>query len=415
MRNFGSAAAHLQKPVPRGIATSGPAILSYGFRPFFLSAGAYAVIAMVLWIGALSGLWAVGGADGPIGWHAHEMLFGYAAAALGGFILTAVPNWTGGLPVSGRPLAVLLGLWLAGRGVSLVPNLLGDIATAFVDLLFLPTLAFVVAREVVAGRNWQNLRIAAGISALAVLNVAFHAVVLAGGDPGWVLRAAVALYVMLISIVGGRIIPSFTRNYLARRGATRLPAPMGRLDRLALGATLIAGVAWAAVPEGWATALLCLAAAALHAVRLGRWCGAATWREPLLLVLHVAYGFVAIGYVAVALSALGLLSGASALHLLTVGAIGLTTLAVMTRAARGHTGRPLTASRITTAAYACLFATALLRPLAELVPEHALTILGISALAWIAAFGLFVAEHAPMLLRPSPGKPTARPPKSSPA
>jgi uncharacterized protein involved in response to NO len=408
MRNFGPAAPVLpHKPVPRGIATSGPAILSYGFRPFFLSAGIYAMLAMVLWIGALSGLWPIGGAEGPVAWHAHEMLFGYASAALAGFILTAVPNWTGKLPVSGRPLALLLGLWFAGRCVSLAPAVLGDLASALVDALFLPVLAAVVAREVIAGRNWQNLRIAGGISLLAVLNIAFHATVLSGGDPAWVLRATVALYVLLIAIVGGRIVPSFTRNYLARRAAARLPTPMGRLDQVALAAALVAGMAWTVAPEGWATALLCLLTASLHAVRLARWRGTGTWREPLLLILHVGYAFVAIGYLAVGFSALGLLSAASALHLLTVGAIAVMTLAVMTRASRGHTGRPLTALRLTTTSYACLVAVALLRPLAEQLPDYSQAILSVSALAWIAAFGLFVLEHAPILLGPSVGKAAA--------
>lgn len=409
MRLFALAARGTpHKPVPRGIALSGPAILSYGFRPFFLSAGVYAIIAMVLWIGALSGLWSVGGAEGPIGWHAHEMLFGYAAAALGGFILTAVPNWTGRLPVSGKPLAALAGLWLAGRLVSLAPAVLGDIASAAVDAVFLPGLAFVVAREVVAGHNWQNLRVAVGIATLATLNVAFHASVLLGADSDWALRATVALYVMLVCLIGGRIIPSFTRNYLARQGASRLPAPMDRLDQAALAAALAAGLAWTGFPEAWPTALACLAAAALNALRLGRWSGPATWREPLLWVLHVAYGFVPIGYVAVALSALGVISAPSALHLLTVGVIAMTTLAVMTRATRGHTGRPLTASGLTTTAYVCLLAVALVRPFAELVPEVYHPLLELSAIGWIVAYGLFVAEHAPMLAGPSAGARTKR-------
>jgi uncharacterized protein involved in response to NO len=392
------------KPVPRGLATSGPPILSYGFRPFFLGAGLYAVTAMIVWIGALSGLWPVGGVEGPVAWHAHEMLFGYAAAALGGFVLTAVPNWTGSLPVSGKPLLVLVGLWLAGRGVSMAPGLLGDMASAVIDMLFLPALAFVVAREVVAGRNWQNLRVAVAISSLGALNIAFHLLVLAGGDPAIAMRATVALYVLLVCQIGGRIIPSFTRNYLARQRATRLPAPMGRFDPIVLAATLLAGIAWAILPDSWLTAALGLVVAGLNGARLYRWRGLASWREPLVFVLHVAYAFVPIGYGSVTLVALGLLPAPLAVHLLTVGVISMMTLAVMSRATRGHTGRPLAASRLTTLTYACLLAVALLRPVAEIAPDWYLPILTLSALAWIVAYGLFVIEHAPMLLRPSPPK-----------
>jgi uncharacterized protein involved in response to NO len=398
MRHFGLPRRTLpHTPIPRGIAQSGPAILSYGFRPFFLLAGTWAAVAMVTWIGALSGLWSAGGSEGPIAWHAHEMLFGYGAAALAGFVLTAIPNWTGRLPVSGRPLAILLALWLAGRAASFTPETLGAPASAIVDALFLPVLAFAVGREVVAGHNWQNLRVAVGVSALAVLNAAFHVVVLAGGDTALVLRGTVALYVTLICVVGGRIIPSFTRNYLARRGETRLPAPMGTLDQAALASALLAGLSWTILPEGWITTAATLAAACLNAVRLARWCGYASWREPLLLVLHVGYGFIPLGYLAVALSSVGLVAAPSALHLLTVGAIGITTLAVMTRATRGHTGRPLTASALTTTSYACLVAAALLRPLAELLPDNYHLILSLSGLGWIAAFGLFVLEHGPIL------------------
>lgn len=388
-------------PVPRGIARSGPAILSYGFRPFFLLAGTYGAVAMIMWVGTLSGLWSIGGREGPIAWHAHEMLFGYAVAALAGFVLTAVPNWTGRLPVSGQPLAVLVAIWLAGRTVSIWPYMLGEGPSAVIDALFLPALAFVVAREVIVGRNWQNLRVAGAISTLALLHMAFHAVVLTGNEADWVLRGTVALYVLLVCQIGGKIIPSFTRNYLARSGATNLPAPAGRFDQIVIAATLIAGMLWTASPEGPLTASVSGLAAVLNSIRLARWHGGATWREPLVTVLHVAYGFVPIGYFAVSLAAIDLISQASALHVLTVGVIGLTTLAVMTRATRGHTGRALTASYRTTAAYALLLAVAVLRPLAETVPDLYSTILMASGLSWIAAFALFVQEHMIMLIGPS--------------
>jgi uncharacterized protein involved in response to NO len=387
--------------VPRGIATSGPAILSYGFRPFFLLAGLYAVIAMLLWIGALSGLWTVGGSEGPIAWHAHEMLFGYASAALGGFVLTAVPNWTGRLPVSGRPLATLCALWLLGRVAGLGPSMFGSVGAAFLDSLFLPALAFAVAREVIAGHNWQNLRVAVAISILAALNIALHVTELGGGQTAPIIRATVTIYVLLICNVGGRVIPSFTRNYLARRGAARLPAPVDWFDHLSLLLALAAGLLWTVFPDTPMTAVACGVAALAQAVRLVRWRGYSSWREPLLLALHLGYAFIPLGFAMIALASLGILSPVSALHVLTVGGIGSMTLAIMTRATRGHTGRPLAASPLTTAAYACLFAAALARPVAELLPDVYYPVLAASALAWILAFALFVGEHAPMLMLPS--------------
>jgi len=211
--------------------------------------------------------------------------------------------------------------------------------------------------------------------------------------------------VALVCQVGGRIIPSFTRNYLARRGAQRLPRPLGRIDHAALLAAVLAGLAWAILPDGWPTVLLAVGAAILHAWRLAGWQGQQTWREPLLLVLHIAYSFIPLGFLCVAAAALEVVSPASALHVLTVGVIGLTTLAVMTRASRGHTGRPLTASWSTTAAYACIAVVALLRPLAEMLPEAYHPILAVSAAGWIAGFAIFVFEHAPMLMRPSRSAP----------
>ncbi|MEO8882912.1 MAG: NnrS family protein [Devosia sp.] len=389
------------RPVPRGIATSGPAVLSYGFRPFFLLAGIFATVAMVVWIGALSGYWEIGGRAGPIDWHAHEMLFGYASAALCGFALTAVPNWTGQLPVSGLPLLGLVVVWLAGRAAMAAPGLLGEGPSAIIDCLFLPALTFVVAREVIAGRNWKNLRVAIGITVLAALNATFHIVVLEGWNEMSVIRLAVSLYVVLISHIGGRIVPSFTRNYLAKAGASRFPRKMGRLDHLALLATLAACVLWSFFPEGLATAAMATIAAILQGMRLAGWRGWATTAEPLLLVLHVGYGFIPIGLLAIAGAAMGVLAEPSALHLLTVGGAGMMTLAVMTRASRGHTGRPLTASRTTAVSYLLLFAVAVLRPLAEFLPAYYHGILDFSGLAWILAYGLFVVEHAPMLLRPS--------------
>ena len=405
MRNFGlSPRATPQRPVPHGIARSGPAVLSYGFRPFFLLASIFAAFDMILWIGALSGAWLVGGMAGPVAWHAHEMLFGYGAAALCGFVLTAVPNWTGRLPVSGTRLLVLVVFWLMGRLAMLAPGALGETASAAIDAIFLPALAFLVVREVIVGRNWSNLRVALGIVLLAALNIWFHVANLNGLDGSIVLRATVALFVLLISLIGGRIVPSFTRNFLARRNAMQLPKSITALDRAALALTLVAGLSWTIAPETFATTILALAAAAAHLLRLAGWQGLATLDEPLLAFMHVAYAFVSFGWIAVSAASIGWMSAASAFHVFTVGAIGMMTLTVMTRASRGHTGRPLTASGMTTLSYLAVFLVAVLRPLAEFAPAHYHEILALSAVAWIGAFVLFLVEHAPMLLGPSRAK-----------
>ena len=394
-------AAKARKPVPRGIARTGPAILSYGFRPFFLLAALFALLDMVLWIGALMGQWAVGGSAGPIAWHAHEMLFGYGTAALSGFILTAVPNWTGRLPVSGLPLLALVGLWLAGRMAMLAPALIGELAASAIDGLYLVALTAIISREVIAGGNTQNLRVAAAVGAIALLNLGFHLSTQLDWDHGSVLRATVGLFSVLICLIGGRIIPSFTRNYLSRTGQTRMPSPVDRLDRVSIAIVVVATGAWAIAPDLRLTAILAAAAAASQAFRLSRWRTGPALREPLLAMLHISFAFIPLGWLAVAVASLGLLSGASALHVLTVGGIGTMTLAVMMRVTRAHTGRPLKASPIGIAAFSCLVLAALLRPAAEIVPQAYEAILSASAAAWIAAFALLLIEHAPMLLTPS--------------
>jgi uncharacterized protein involved in response to NO len=386
-------------PVPRGIARNGPAILSYGFRPFFLLAGIFAPLAMIVWIGALAGQWNIGGSYGALNWHAHEMLFGYASAALAGFMLTAIPNWTGRLPVSGYQLLAIVCLWLAGRVTMAVPDLIGPVPSAIVDGSFLLAMAMIAGREIVAGKNWKNLKILAGLSALTLANAAFHASVLTSGSALEASRATVGIYATLIAVVGGRIVPSFTRNWLVKAGSPRLPQPFSRFDVVAIVALVVACIAWVAAAQTVAAAILAFIAAALQALRLWRWVGCRTAAEPLLLVLHVGYGFVPRGLLCVGLSELGVLSPPSALHVLTVGAIGVMTFAIMTRASLGHTGRPLTASLNIAMAYGALIVAAIVRPFAEVFPEAYHLLLTIAGVAWIVAFGLFLAEYGPILLR----------------
>ena len=386
-----------RKPVPRGMAPGGLPLLSYGFRPFFLAATVFAVLDMTFWIAALTLGLGIGGSYGALTWHAHEMLFGYASAALAGFMLTAIPNWTGRLPVSGMPLLVLVALWVIGRLAMAMPDVAGLPASMAIDAAFLPALAFVAGREIVAGKNWKNLKILGALIALSTANVGFHVSAVVLGDITLVSRLTVSIYVMLVALIGGRIIPSFTRNWLVKGGGTKLPAPFDRLDTISLALLLGALVSWTTSPDGWPTAIASALAASAQGHRLFRWQGWRTVDEPILVVLHLAYAFIPIGLSAVAAGALGWLSAPSALHLLTVGVIGNMTFAVMTRASLAHTGRLVSASTATSLAYLGLLVAAVVRPFAEIIPEAYDLLLPISGGCWIASFGLFTLEYGPML------------------
>lgn len=386
-----------REPVPRGLAHTGPVILSYGFRPFFLGAGCWGLAAMALWIGTVTGLMEAGGSLGGAPWHAHEMLFGYASAALAGFLLTAVPNWTGRLPVSGLPLLFLFVLWAAGRLALLWPDLIGAQTAVVIDCLFLPLLLAISAREIVAGKKWKDLKILCGLAALSLANIGFNWAMLTSGDTDLAARLAIAAYMLLIAIIGGRILPSFTRNWLAKRGETRFPAVYGRFDMAALLVGLAALALWVFQPDAAFTGMLLLVAAAIHALRLVRWRGWATWTEGLVLVLHLAYAFVPLGFLAAGLAALGYLEQVAAFHVLTVGAIGTMTLAVMTRATRGHTGLDLHASPLTVASYAAMLLAALLRPATALWPHLHSELVSAAGLFWMLAFALYLLEYARVL------------------
>lgn len=386
--------------IPRGIALTGPAVLSYGFRPFFLAAGLWAVAAMVLWVAALTMGWRVGGSYGPVNWHAHEMVFGYTGAALAGFMLTAIPNWTGRLPVSGLPLLGLVLVWLAGRAALLLPDAIGLEVALLVEGLFLPLLLLVALREIVAGRNWKNLKIVLALGVLSAANVWFHLAVIWGESTASAGRLGVSSWVMLIALVGGRIVPSFTRNWLAKRRSATLPRPFGVFDQLTLVQTLVALIFWVVAPDHWLTGIMCVVAGVLQALRLGRWRGWLAPREPIVFVLHVAYGFLALGLIMLASVSWGLLTEASAVHVLTIGAIGGMTMAVMTRAALGHTGRPIVASPLTIAAYVFLCLATLVRPMVDLFPQHYYLVFAISGLLWVLAFTAFLLRYAPVLAQP---------------
>lgn len=385
-------------------AWRGPAILSFGFRPFFLGAAIWAAVAMALWIPALTGALDLPTRFDAASWHAHEFLFGYLSAVIAGFLLTAVPNWTGQLPIVGWPLGGLFVLWVGGRAGVLLSHGLPSLAVALVDLAMPVALTGFLAREIIVGKNWRNLIVLTMLGIFTISNAIFHWEA-ARGDyaaQGYGLRAGLGAALMMIAVIGGRIVPSFTRNWLARQGPGRLPVPpMQRFDKIALLTLLAALFAWIAAPEAQALAPLLLAAGALHLVRLARWAGDRTLAEPLLWILHLGYLFLPLGAIALGVSILvpGLFGGASAQHLWMAGAVGLMTLAVMTRATLGHTGQELKAGRGTLALYLGLLTAILARLAAGLWPDQAPLLHILSGLAWIAAFGGFAMLYGPAMMR----------------
>ncbi len=373
-----------------------------GFRPFFLAAGIWAVAALGLWLGALAGGPMPPSLFDPLAWHAHEMIFGYAMAVIAGFLLTAIPNWTGRLPIRGRPLAALAGLWLAGRLACLGSAALGTWPAAALDLAFPALLLAAAAREIVAGRNRRNLVMVAMLAVLLAANLLVHLHYAMGWDLaayGWRLGLAAVLF--LIALVGGRIVPSFTRNWLVKRQSPALPAAFGRFDQAALLATAAALIAWTVRPESAAAGWLALAAAALNGLRLGRWRGWRTLAEPLLTILHLGYGWLVLGLGLLGLSLLTpWVPAAAALHALAAGAVATMTVAVMTRATLGHSGRALTAGAGTVTLYALVMAAAALRVAAPFFDDAAAAMTLAAGLLWIAGFGLFVLLYGPLLVAP---------------
>jgi uncharacterized protein involved in response to NO len=381
----------------------GLAILSYGFRPFFLFAALHAALVILLWVPWFMGLITVPSLLPPVAWHAHSLLFGYVPAVIAGFLLTAVPNWTGRLPVVGWPLAGLFSLWLAGRLAMLTSAHLGPWVTALVDLSFLIVLTLVVVREIVSARNWRNLKVLAVLTFLLLAQALFHWEVGRYGRPEVSDRLAISAILTLIALIGGRIIPSFTTNWLKRVNPGPLPKPPGTFDSVAMTVGILALGIWiarASMPvAGWLCGGMLLLAGLLHLARQARWAAHRTWREPLVTILHVGYLFVGVGLVLMGLAELteGRLAAGAGIHAWTTGGIGTMTLAVMTRASLGHTGHSLTAGPMTVVIYGAVVAAAVLRVAAALAPELTLLLVPASGAGWLVAFLGFALAYGPLL------------------
>lgn len=383
---------------------AGPAFLSYAFRPFFLLGAIFAAVAVAVWLAAMHGMGTGIVPPAMLYWHGHEMLVGFGMAAVAGFVLTAVATWTGRPPIRGALLAILVLAWLLGRAAMFAATRLPYAAVAAADIVFPFLLAALALREVIAARNRRNYKIGIVILGLAGMNLLYHlgAMRVLPGMDRTALYLMIHTLLLLVAVVAGRITPSFTANWLRLRGETRLPSNRTAVDAMAIAATVATGAAASIGPAVPELTGACAAVAALaHGVRLAGWRGSATAAEPLVLVLHVAYLWLPLGYALTALAAFGaVIPPTAALHALTVGAIANMILAVTTRVALGHSGRPLQASALVVAAYVLLNVAALVRVLGPLASNRYLVLIDVAGIAWMGAFLLFVLVYWKILTGP---------------
>ena len=384
-----------------------PPVLRAGFRPFFFLGALWAIVVVALWVAAMAGTVTLPTLIDPLAWHRHEMLFGYLSAVIAGFLLTAIPNWIGRLPVAGPALAALVSLWVAARLAMLFSAWTGATVALLLDVGFLLVLASLCAREVFIARN-RNVPVVGAVLLLALASGVDHAEalgVVATDGLGW--RAGFALVLLLITLIGGRIIPSFTTNWLKKQGQSRLPGQPPAFDAIVIGATALALCCWIFAIGPGLTGPLLIAAGMLQLARLSRWSGLRTIADPLVFVLHLSYAWLPLGLILLGMSLLVPTQPASsALHALAAGAMASMTLAVMTRATLGHTGRELRAGVGTNAIYLLVTAGAALRVAAPWLPFDYLLLIQIAGAFWGGAFLLFLAMYGPKLLGPRPdGRP----------
>lgn len=352
------------------------------------------MLAIPLWIAVLLGQVSLKLTISPVLWHAHEMLFGFTVAVIAGFLLTAGKAWTGLDTPRGAVLAALAGLWLAAR-LAAVFAPYG--VYAVLDLLLLPLVAAILISVLLRAGSRRNVPLGVILLLLALANAAFHGAVsgLIDIEPVRALHAGLALIVMIECVIAGRVIPAFTQSALP---GVRLKVPP-MLEQATLGTTAIALAVWVLGPAHAISAAVLGAAALLHVLRLLRWKPMRTRSRPILWVLHLAYAWLPIGLALLALAQLGVLGVSAGIHALAVGATGGLIIGMITRTARGHTGRPLKASRLETAAYALVACAAVLRVLLPLLaPQHLVIWLVAAAAAWGIAFALYLYVYSPWLV-----------------
>jgi uncharacterized protein involved in response to NO len=336
-------------------------------------------------------------------WHAHEMIYGFVMAAVAGFLLTAVPSWTGQRGFAGKPLITAAVLWLVGRLAMSISTKIPFWALAFAELALVPWLLVLLAPPILRTRN-RNLPLLAVLVVLWIIDVVFLAgmaradVALGAGST----RVAIDFVLILITVIGGRIVPAFTANALRRRGEEPNVVTRAPLEFAVIGLMVAVAIADVFAPNGRLSGVLAALAAIAHAWRLSGWGSFRTRGEAILWIMHVAYAWLPLGLALKAFALLGDAAWASRWqHALATGAIATMILAVMTRTALGHTGRPLVVPRSIAVAYLLITFTALLRTFGIAVfPGHYLSTLTVSAITWAACFGIFLFVYTPILWRP---------------
>lgn len=393
--------------IPAPDASPRLAFARKGFRPFFLLAAIFAAAMVPLWLLSLFGIVRQAAYLDGVTWHAHEMIFGYAVAVIAGFLLTAVGNWTQRETAIGGQLLALAALWALGRIAMTAPLPLPPALIAVVDLAFLPVLAVVLARPILAAKNRRNLVMIGVIGALFAANLVVHLDALslvAKGSARVAYLAALDVVVFLGLVIAGRVLPMFTRNATGRTEVASMPA----LDKATLVGMLLLVVLDVAASETRLASAGAGVVGVLALARAARWGTRHTGRHPLLWILHAGYGWLGIGLLlrAATLASLPVASSV-ATHALTAGALGALTLGMMARVGLGHTGRPLVAGRTVTIAFALVTAAAVARVAGPLLhPTAYFAILTVSAVLWSAAFVLYAAAHASVLTSPRvDGKP----------
>ncbi len=380
---------------PATPALQGLPLLRLGFRPFYLGAALLACVSVPLWIAAFLGLVQLQLAIPPLLWHAHEMLFGFAVGVIVGFLLTAVKAWTGLPTPRGATLGALALLWLAARLAAFVAPYW---AYAALDMLLLPAVALALLRVLVQARNKRNIPLISLLLAMAVANGVFHlsAMGVLQVPATSALYAELALVLMVISVIAGRVVPMFTKNVTPGL-AMNIPR---RFELSLLAVTAVALLLWVCSAPAALVAAASAAAAVMHAVRLALWKPWVTLRRPILWILHTSYAWMPVGFALLAAAQLGWLPTSLAVHALAVGVVGGLIIGMLTRTARGHTGRPLQASRAEVLAYALVMAAAVLRVLVPAVhPQWYAGALHGTACLWAAAFAIYVVIYTPWLMR----------------
>jgi uncharacterized protein involved in response to NO len=379
-----------------------PAVFAYGFRPFFLAAGVVALVYVPWWAGSIALGWPLSTPWPPTLWHGHEMLFGFISAATAGFLLTAVPSWTGQKGFAGAPLAGLVALWLAARLGILSSGYWPVWATAAVDLAFLPALAALISIPLFRAQN-RNMPLLAVLAALWSCNAAFYWGLIHHDIPfaGHAIRVGIDIVLVLVTVIGGRIIPAFTAAAIRQTGQAAALRAWPLVTPATIGLMALNALADALIPDTPWVAGIAACAAVAQGIRLAQWRPFLTHGQPIVWILHVAYAWLPVG---LALKAVELLTGAAIsafwLHALTIGAITSMIAGVMTRAALGHTGRALVVSPAI-AAYLLISAAAIVRVFAlGLLGIAYPSIIVVSGFVWAAAFALYVGVYAPILCSP---------------